>query len=144
MPLDPDGLWIIDYRTACLILEEGDAIQCGAVENLCNGKFLRITHSEKDKFRSNPDLCKCYIDNGAAITLSNDLLEQSKLIQQNPACSGGYIIDQSVVYIAAAAMLHGMQVITDAIPTAGLSLPRICNNFAIPWGTRAEFFACIQ
>lgn len=143
MPLDPDGTWIIDYRTAVLIQEQ-DATECReAVRQLCENNSVKIIHSDRERFRSLPELCTCYLDTGCNIPLCPQIIEHSKLIQQQPAFREAFVIDKSAVYIGAAALAFGFQVITDALEGAGLSLPRICNEFGILRADRTQFFNCI-
>ncbi|WP_151886088.1 hypothetical protein [Qipengyuania flava] len=143
MPLDPDGIWIIDYRTASLIEEEEDGARIAAVQALCAANSMRIAHSERDRFRAAPSLCACYVDNGCHIPLCGEIIEHSKLIQQRPVFAGVFVIDRSAVYIGAAALYMGLQVITEAPQNTGVNLPRICDEFGIARANREEFFDCI-
>lgn len=144
MPIDPADRWIIDYRTACLIVENETAARNGLVSQLCQNGAMHVVHKERERFRQHPDLDDRYIQNGCCIDLCEEVRERAKFIANHPQCRTEFSIDPTNTYIAAAAMHHGFMVVTDQLLTAGLSLAKICQELGLQYFRRGDFFQYIE
>lgn len=140
MPINPNGIWIIDFRTASLIIEEEPPERVALIDDLCTNGSMKVIHRERAKFAQDPVLCPCYIDKGCCVNLCEGIIERSKIIKQQPALSTIPLLDQSALFIAAAAVHFGYQVISDSLITAGLSVSKICHEIGIPHVTRLQLF----
>jgi hypothetical protein len=133
--------WIIDFRTAEAIFSSASNTRIDHCVELCQKGEMHISHKEKSRFKSAPNLKACFVD-GQNCTCVPDAAVMSACLalSESPLAKRLATGNDTALFIAATAATMDFGVLSDHRSPYFATVYDLCVHVGIPVFSADEYF----